>query len=220
MAKRTNRRATAHADFAGPDAAKEAIEKLAKSASEANAKAGHNSGEVPDETLQLHVSLIKAAKLELAELLKDVAAKRGVLGNRKKVAKKDGCDVEAIMLGLKLEERVATGGSSPIVSEHRQVGRVLKILDCPLYTQFKLFDLDAEQHTETKSEEDLIKEATLAGEHAGLNGEPKENNPHRNAPGSPKWFGWNNGWQVGADKLTDSFKTGRAPAPAGEAATH
>lgn len=54
---------------------------------------------------------------------------------------------------------------------------------------------------------------------AGLNGEPKESSPHRNEPGSPKLFGRNNGWQVGADKFTDSFATGKPPAPAG-VATH
>jgi len=216
MAKRKNHRATNHSDFAGPDAEKEAIERLAKSAAEANAKAGHNSGEVDEEVLTRNTLLIKEQLLTLDELLGQVSAARGVLGNRKKVAKKDGCDVDAIMLALKYEKRVKNGGASPVVAEHRQIGRILRILDCPLGTQFKLFDLADDAPEAATDEGALERKATLAGEQAGLNGEPVDNCPH--TPGTPQAFGWRNGWQVGADKLTASFGNGKAPAPAGTAA--
>ena len=223
MAKRTTRRrAEDVADFADQNADKEAIEKLAESARTANAKmAGHNSGQVSDEDLLHHSNLIEAAQLEIDQLAIEMGKKRGVLGSRKKAAKKANVDVDALMMAIKLKKRSNVGGMGAIVTEHRTVGRLLRLWDHPLGTQFSLFPTDTTEEAAApaaKSEEAVIAEATLAGEQAGLNGEPKTNNPHREEPGTPKWFGWNNGWQIGADKLTDSFKTGKLPAPAGVAA--
>lgn len=219
--KRTSRRAEDVADFADQNADKDAIDKLAESAKTANAKMGHNSGEVSDEDLLHHSNLIEAAQLEIDQLAVEMGKKRGVLGSRKKAAKKANVDVEAITLAIALKKRANVGGMGAIVTEHRTLGRLFRLWDHPLGTQFSLFPTTAPAEGETaepKSDEAIISEATLAGEQAGLNGEPKDNNPHRNEPGTPKWFGWNNGWQIGADKLTDSFKTGKLPTPAGVAA--
>ena len=221
MAKRgSRRRAEDVADFADQNADKEAIEKLAESARTANAKIGHNS-QVSDEDLLHHSNLIEAAQLEIDKMAIEMAKKRGVLGSRKKAAKKANVDVDSIMLAIQLKKRANVGGMGAIVTEHRTVGRLFRLWDHPLGTQFNLFPGEEPSDSaaaEPQSEEAIIAEATLAGEQAGLNGEPKENNPHRNEPGTPKWFGWNNGWQIGADKLTDSFKTGKLPTPAGVAA--
>ena len=74
----------------------------------------------------------------------EVAKLRGVLGNRKKVAKNDGCDVDAIVQALRLKKQAGAGGSEPIVTRHRMVGRILGLLGHPLGTQFKLFGGDTE----------------------------------------------------------------------------
>ncbi len=137
-----HRRAANQADFAGPDADREAIERLARAARLANEQQG--GGRVPDEVLQRNTLLIEAAQAEIDELLGEVAKLRGVLGNRKKVAKNDGCDVDAIVQALRLKKQAGAGGSEPIVTRHRMVGRILGLLGHPLGTQFKLFGNDAE----------------------------------------------------------------------------
>ena len=114
-------------DFAGPDAEKDAIDRLAKSAAEANKKAGKNVGEAADETVGMHVNLIKAAKVEWRELRDKASQAQGVLRNRYKV-----------------------------------------------------------------------------------------NNPH--TPGTTPWFTWNNGHQVGAEKLAENLRTGNVGGGEGAAA--
>ena len=137
------RRAANQADFAGPDADREAIERLARSARLANEQMG--GGKVADAVLQRNTLLIEAAQAELDELMGEVAKLRGVLGNRKKVARADGCDVDAIVQALRLKKQAGTGGSEPIVAQHRLVGRILELIGHPLGTQFKLFGSDARE---------------------------------------------------------------------------
>lgn len=147
------RRAADQADFAGPDADREAIERLARAARLANERhcgpdggqgGGQRGGGVADEVLQRNTLLIEAAQAELDEAMGEVAKLRGVLGNRRKVAKSDGCDVDAIVQALRLRKQAAAGGSEPIVARHRMVGRILGLLGHPLGTQFKLFDGEAD----------------------------------------------------------------------------
>ena len=99
-----SQRAANQADFAGPDADREAIERLARSARLANEQQ-QGGGRVADEVLQRNTLLIEAAQAELDDLMGEVAKLRGVLGNRKKVAKNDGCDVEAIVQALRLKKQ-------------------------------------------------------------------------------------------------------------------
>ena len=144
-----HRRAANQADFAGPDADREAIERLARSARLANEQQ-QGGGRVADEVLQRNTLLIEGAQAELDELLGEVAKLRGVLGNRKKVAKSDGCDVDAIVQALRLKKQAGAGGSEPIVTRHRMVGRILGLLGHPLGTQFKLFGNEANDAEEVR----------------------------------------------------------------------
>lgn len=140
MRRSTTRRAADQADFAGPDADREAIERLARAARLANERQdSRHGGGVPDEVLQRHTLLIEAAQAELDEVMGEAAKLRGVLGNRRKVAKSDGCDVDAIVQALRLKKQAGIGGSEPIVTRHRMVGRILGLLGHPLGTQFNLF---------------------------------------------------------------------------------
>src|SRR5712664_2140450 len=122
MAKR--KRADNHSDFAGPDANKEAIETLSKAAKKANAKAGHNSGTVPEETIANHITLIKAAEAEWREFRDQATVAMGVLRNRFKTAKHDGVDIDSLKLAFRIAERV----TGEVVSEQRNVGRYLRIM--------------------------------------------------------------------------------------------
>jgi hypothetical protein len=144
-----HRRAANQADFAGPDADREAIERLARAARLAN-EHQQGGGRVADEVLQRNTLLIEAAQAELDDAMGEVAKLRGVLGNRKKVAKNDGCDVDAIVQALRLKKQAGAGGSEPIVTRHRMVGRILGLLGHPLGTQFKLFGGDANDAEEVR----------------------------------------------------------------------
>jgi hypothetical protein len=202
MAKRrSNRRAENHADFAGPDATKEAIEKLAKSAKDANSKAGHNSGEVPDETIARHVDLIKASEIEWREARDKAAELQGVLRNRYKVAKGDGVDIDSLKLAFRIAER----SSGEVIEEQRNLGRYLKIMGCPLGHQWSLF--------EEPDADGAKPDATARGEQAGREGADRDSNPY--SPGTPDWFAFNNGWQAGQDSIAATLGRGN-----GEAAAH
>ena len=204
MAKRKNRQREENvADFAGPDAEKEAIERLSKSAAEANKKTGKNVGEASDETVGMHVNLIKAAEVEWRELRDKASQAQGVLRNRYKVAKGDGVDVDSLKLAFRIAER----SSGEVVSEQRNVGRYLRIMGSPLGTQWSLFD--SEEAAETI-------DPAAQGEQAGLNGEPRDVNPY--TPGSTPWFMWNNSWQTGQDKLAEGL--GKSSGAGSEGAAH
>jgi hypothetical protein len=199
MAKRkSNRRAENHADFAGADADKEAIERLAKSAADKNAKAGHNSGEVPDETIARHVDLIKASEIEWREARDKAAELQGVLRNRYKVAKGDGVDIDSLKLAFRIAERA----SGEVIEEQRNVGRYLKIMGSPLGHQWSLFD---------EPDADGAKpDATARGEQAGREGADRDSNPY--SPGSADWFAFNNGWQAGQDTIAATLGRGNGEA--------
>lgn len=205
MAKRTKKslREENISDFAGPDAEKEAIEKLAESAKKANAKT-KNVGEISDETVKMHENLILAAELEWHKKRDDASVAQGVYRNRLKVAKSDGMDVDAFKKAAKEAKRTA----GEVIAEQRNIGRYLRIMGSPLGTQWSMFD--GEEAAETI-------DPAAQGEQAGLNGEPRENNPH--TAGTTPWFMWGNGWQLGQDKLAETLGRGNGESAA-EAASH
>lgn len=221
MAKKRQKRAENLAAFAGPDADQETIERLAAAAQAANAKSGHNSGEPPDAVIKRNADAIELALIEINTAQKTVQKARAELKVARDTAKTDTGSkawVNSIVAAVKLKLAAAKGGAGEIVTEHRQIGRTLRLLDdCPLGTQHELFMSPPDRADAAKDEKSIEAEATLAGEHAGLNGEPRENNPHHS--GTPAWFGWNNGHQVGTDKLADGLRTGNAN-PATGASAH
>lgn len=203
MARRTrSRRAENAGDFAGPDANKEAIETLSKAAAKENAKAKKNTGEVTDETVGMHVNLIKAAEANWREARDRAAELQGVLRNRFKVAKNDGVDVDALKLAFKINERA----SGEIVAEQRNVGRYLKIMGSPLGTQWSLFEDSVTDDGKPKVD------ASLQGQHAGRNGEPAENNPF--TPGTDDFAAWAEGWTNGQAMLAGGIGKGGSGASA------
>lgn len=211
-------------EFAGPDAERDAIEKIANAKAaaakeaEADSKNGDNGGPIMDEDAWRRAANEAVSEdIEIGRLMEQVAEARGRLSSIRKVAKSCGVDWDVVKDYVKLQKRIRNGEMGSIVTEHRRMGDLMKIMDCPLYTQFSLFATAAEEAAAPKDEKTIEAEATLAGEHAGLNGEPIDNCPY--TPGTSQAFGWRNGWQVGADKLTDSFKTGIIPAGA-DASAH
>ena len=195
MAKRrSSRRNEDVSDFAGPDADQEAIERLTASAKKENAKKGKNIGEASDETVGMHVNLIKAAEIEWRELRDKASQAQGVLRNRYKVAKGDGVDVDSLKLAFRIAER-ATG---EVIAEQRNLGRYLKIMGSPLGHQWSLF--------EEPDADGASLDAAAQGEQAGREGADRSANPYQ--PGTPNWFSWNNSWQVGQDVIADTLGRG------------
>lgn len=190
MANR-RRRAEDHADFAGPDAQLEAVETLAKAGEKANAK---NRGPVSDEAVAMHIDLIKAAELVWRDLRDQASKAQGVLRNRYKVAKHDGVDTDALKLAFRTAERP----SGEVISEQRMLARYLKIMGSPLGFQWSLF--------EGPDADGAAIDATALGEQAGREGVSRESNPYQ--PGTPDWFAYNNGHQVGQDHIAATFGRG------------
>lgn len=187
-------------DFMGPDANKEAIETLSKAAAKENAKAKKNTGEVTDETVGMHVNLIKAAEENWREARDRAAELQGVLRNRFKVAKNDGVDIDALKLALRIAER----SSGEVVAEQRSVGRYLRIMGVELGHQWAFqFDEPGEGRPKV--------DANLQGQHAGKNGEPAENNPF--TPGTEDFTAWAEGWTTGQAMLAGGI--GKAGSGAG-----
>lgn len=186
--KPRNRREENLSDFAGENADQAAIETLANAAANANKKAkGKNVGEASDETVGMHVNLIKAAEIEWRELRDKAAQAQGVLRNRYKVAKGDGVDVDSLKLAFRIAER----SSGEVVSEQRNIGRYLRIMGSPLGTQWSLFDDADEVDGHGKPAEKPGFDAELQGQHAWANNEPISNNPF--TPGTENFVAWETG---------------------------
>lgn len=215
MVKRKNNKMAENiGDFAGPDADRENIEKLAKHAEEANAKAGHNSGEPPDEVIKRNADAIEVALVELDAALRIVQGARANLGAARKTAKTDlgsKAWVDSVVDAVKLKRVAEKGGSSEIVTEHRQMGRVLRLLDTPLGHQFGLYNMLAEADAANGVAPSAM-DAELQGQHAWANNEPISNNPF--TPGTENFVQWetghNNAMAAHARKM----------GPEGEASTH
>lgn len=191
MAKKTKAAARAEGlkDFTGPDPEKQAIETLAKAAAEKNKKRAGSNGDGPsDEVYLRNLTLIAADQVALDKLKEAVAEQVAVLRNRYKTSKDDGCDNDAIRLYLKIKKRPA----GEIVSEHRSLGRILRLMEDPLGTQWQLFSIPAD--VEAAKEGVVPMEAELQGQHAYSNGEPLENNPFGSEPGSQNYVDWRQGW--------------------------
>jgi hypothetical protein len=189
--KPKNKMAENIGDFAGPDADRENIEKLAKAAEEANAKAGHNSGEPPDEVIKRNADAIEVSLVELDAALKIVQGARAALKVSRDTAKTDlgsKAWVDSIVAAVKLKREASKGGSSSIVAEHRQMGRVLRLLDTPLGVQFGLYSFP-----DMLAEADKANgmDAELQGQHAWSNNEPLSNNPF--TPGTEDFVAWETG---------------------------
>lgn len=201
------KRATNHSDFAGPDADAEAIEKLASAAAKENAKAGKNAGPISDEALARHIDLIQAAELEYDEARDATAVKSGILRNRYKVAKNDGADIEALKLALKLAKRT----SGEVVTEHRNVGRIIRLMNLPIGHQFNLFSVPEDEAAEAAGKPNAM-DAELQGQAAYRNSEPVINNPFQ--PGTQEHVDWRQGWN------NAQTATARNMGGAAEAAAH
>jgi len=199
MARRKNQRATNHADFAGPDADRDNIERLAKAAQEANAKTGHNSGDPSPEAITRSYNAIKVAKLEILAAGRIMQKARSELSAAEKTVKTDlGSKgwVTSIKKAVQLDLDAAKGGMGEIVTEHRQIGLALRTLEVPLGTQFGLFsvaEIETPPTANGAAPEVSENEAELRGEQDYRAGLKITDNYYM--PGTPQHVAWGTGWR-------------------------
>lgn len=155
------------------------------SAEGADGKAVPKSAPTP-ELYAHHTQAYLGAMSEVEEIQETLNAARGRARNILRVAKKDGCDTDAITLAVKLKKREA----GEVVSEYRNVVMILKAIDAPLGTQWDMFS-DVEVR-------DVV-DAEAAGYQAGKNGESADNNAYQ--AGTEEHAKWHDGWLRGQAKL-------------------
>ena len=198
MAKKPNaQRAQTQSDFANHDADKENIERIAaaRAAENKSAGIGHNSDPAP-EAIERSFNAIMAATLEIEAAGRIMQKARSELSAAEKTAKKDlGAKswVDSVKKSVAKVREKEKSGAGPQVTEHRQIGYVLKVMKEPLYHQFGLFDLPEE----TAPAADGIKVTTpatayLQGEQAYRDEAPADSNPF--TPGSEQFTSWANGY--------------------------
>lgn len=214
---RRGARAQDHDDFKGPDADRENLEKIAAAAAAENAKVGvgHNSGP-SDESITRTANAIEAALIEIDNAGRIMQKARGELAAAQKTGKTDlgsKAWVEAVKAAVKLKRQAAKGGTGEIVQEHRQIGRILRLLDTPLGTQFNLFAVPEEEPAAPGEAKPVSEaDAYLQGEHAYKNSEPRDNNPF--GAGEANHVQWDRGWNDAFDANVKG--TGGSPDDGGE----
>jgi hypothetical protein len=205
------------ADHAGPDHDKETIEKLAEAAKAANAKAGHNSGNPPPEVLKRNSDAIELGLREIHAAQKLVQAARANFATTRSTAETDtgskGC-VNSIVKAVKMDLEAEKGGAGEQVTEHRQIGAVLRARNSPLGTQWNLFAMPDEEATEGGNGKVAAMDAELQGQHAYSNSEPLTNNPFDPVTQAELYNDWRHGWVQAQNAKARSMGMG------GEGAAH
>lgn len=181
-------------EFLGEDTEKDAIEKIAaaKAASETEAAQdkADNGGPMLDEHAWKRASNeLVAEQIELDALGEKIAEVRGRISSIKKVAKKCGVDWDVVKLYSKYQKRIRIGEMGEVVTEQRRLGALMRIMDCPLHTQFALFP---EEPKRNEANGAAAMDAELQGQHAYGNSEPLTNNPFQ--PGTQEHVDWAHGW--------------------------
>lgn len=166
--------------YAGANNDKEEIEKLSAAAKKNNTKAGHNA-EPTSEVLDRNFDSIERALLEIAAAGRIMQKARAGLAAARKTAKTDcggsSAWVDSLVASVKIKRDGEKGGNGAMVTEHRQIGRILRLKGVPIGTQFNLFAVPEEPATDADGAPAPGMDAELQGQHAYSNGEKPENNP-------------------------------------------
>lgn len=179
--------------FAGSDAEQEAIEKAAASRAAAKEEAANddNGGPIMDEAAWTRASHeLVAEQIALDALAEKVAEVRGRISSIKKVAEKCGVDWDVVKLYAKYQKRIRIGEMGAVVTEQRRLASLMRIMDCPLYTQFGLFPEEPKGDDGAPAKPGM--DAELQGQAAYRGGEPRENNQYQ--AGTEEHADFDRGW--------------------------
>ena len=169
--------------------------KSPKAAKQRRARAvgkGHNGppSNIPDST---YLEWLK--QIEPAEKLVEAAAallksRKGKLSNVYKAAKADGCNIDAIK-SARHQDRL---DHLQVTQDYVETGRVLRLMESPLATQFSLFNQPAWPEPVS---------IALAGFAAGKRGDDINSSPH--TPGSDGDSIWRENWRKGQNETVETL---------------
>lgn len=194
-------------EFAGADAEKEAIEKIAAAkaaaAKEAEAdKKGDNGGPLLDEDAWRRAcNEYTAEMLEMEDLEAKKAEIAGRISSIRKVAKKCKVDWDLVKRYYDDHKVIRKGGMGAMVTDERRYRHLLRLMGSPLGTQFTLWDVEPEQPAGASAKPGM--DAELQGQHAFSNSEDRENNPF--TPGTEEFADWDRGWNSAFDATARSM---------------
>lgn len=184
-------------EFAGADADKEAIEKIAAARAaatkeeEENRKDGDNGGPILDtDAWASAVNQYMAEMLEIEDLEKQKAEVAGRISSIRKIAKKRGVDWDLVRRYHEDHKRIRKGAMGAMVTEERRYRWLLKFMGSPLGTQHTLWDVEADTGDDASAKPGM--DAELQGQHSFRNSEPRENNPF--GAGTEQYADWDRGW--------------------------
>lgn len=200
----------------------EDIERLSRSAAvEAKKKngIGHNSGDVSDEVYKPLVETCQNAFNEMQKVQKLLDKARSTynttldaIQQKAGVAKKN-----AVKQWLNDKVKREKDGDGAKVTEHREMSRLMRMMNDPLGTQWGLFSVPADDQVDEASQKpkSAALEPELAGQAAWRNNEPRTNNPHQ--AGTEEFVAWDTGY---GNAQAHHVKTTMGEGGPAEGATH
>lgn len=197
MAERAKGKAKAKSAKGGKVKSRGRVATLPKQSKPKKRGVGDNSGDhkVPDEVYERHLSKINSTEKSMEKAKVEYDQAKGVHQSAYKSAKNDGCNIDAIRLARKLDKM----DHGAVVIDYADVGRVLNLMKSPLGdTQLDLFgSMVSSPAKESPS---------LAGAHAGKNGERRDGNPFM--PGTAEFQEYDASWLAEQKKIAGEMGEG------------
>lgn len=163
------------------------------------------AGNVPDDTYRIHLDALMQLRGDMKKRQEELNAARGAYRARMKVAKSDGCNIDAIAAALVERDKDQTERKL----YYRDFGRVLRMLNVPVGTQLGLFDGDADVKAMDGDGPMTPDMAEKAGYDACRAGVPNSNNQFE--AGTEEHQRWRIGW----DKACEETFAPKRPAARG-----
>jgi len=215
-------------EFQGPDAEREAIEKIAQAKAaaateaEQDAKKGDNGGPPLDEAAWRRAcNEYVAEMLEMEKLEEQKSEVAGRISSIRKVAKKLGVDWDVVKRYYADHKRVRKGTMGEMVTEERRYRWLLKVMDSPLGTEFTLWEFADEAGGKPDARPGM--DAELLGQLAYREGAALTDNQFNPTADVEKYNDWRRGW-INAQNANAKSMAPAAPSPANangaEAAAH
>lgn len=156
---------------------------------------GHNSGKIPDEVYQRHLAKIDTTDKAMQKAKEVYDQAKGVHQSAYKLAKQDGCDVDAIRLARRLDRQ--DHGVTQVT--YANVSRVLNLMKSPLGSdQMDLFGSIQEVAPKV--------DIALQGQQAGKEGADRGDNPYE--PGSAEFAIYDENWLLGQAQIAKTLGRG------------
>lgn len=188
-AKGPNRKATGKGKVRG-----KAIATLPKNASRKR-RMGDNSGKaggVSPEIKLRHTAKLKSELKKVDDIRVDLNQQMGVYRAARKLAKKEGLNLSAFDINLKLEKM----DMGQVHQDYADAAELLRLTDSPLATQLSLFQ-------NLLAPEPKV-DVALQGLNAGKNAEPIDNCPY--PAGSEDRILWLDNWEKGQEQNRQSMQ--------------